>query len=156
MTETGIHITTPSGENVRCDSFEAQLHNFEPDSMECTSLDESYADECGCSEPEAFVPCSLCVGGDEVPFPEQELWGREGRWAYFLEPNCGVLSRQALLYPGKSKQYRGSRILAHLCGCKPCAKNQYTLCTGGDIMSNPYQVLQVKFGAVENSFPEEF
>ena len=44
MTKTSTIITTPSGERVQCESFEAQLHNFESSSIECTSLGESYAD----------------------------------------------------------------------------------------------------------------
>jgi hypothetical protein len=126
MTETDTLITTPSGENVWCDSFEAQLHNLKSGSIECASLDESYADACGCSEPESFVPCSLCVGGDKVPFPEEELKGLVGTWTYILEPNCGALARQALLVHENSLHCRGFRALAQLCRCKPRAENQCT------------------------------
>ena len=156
MTEAGTLITTPSGENVRCDSFEAQLHNFKSNSIECTSLDESYADGCGCAET---VPCSLCVGGDEVPFPEQELKGLEledGGTADLLEHTCGALSKAALNQPDNSQACIQARRLAHLCGCKPRAENTCTLCAGGDIMSNPFQELQVYFGAVGSIMPEKF
>jgi hypothetical protein len=50
MTETMKRITNPSGELVLCRDFEIQLHNFKSSSIECTSLDISYSDECGCSE----------------------------------------------------------------------------------------------------------
>ena len=141
-------ITTPNGENVRCASFEAQLHNFKSDSMECTSLDESYADECGCSEPEAFVPCSLCVGGDDVPFPEKEIQGFSDA-AYLLEANCGKIARLALLSHENSRTCRRYRGLAQLCGCKPRAENTCTLCKGGETMSNPFQKVLYTFGALE-------
>jgi hypothetical protein len=155
-TATGTMVTTPSGEHVSCESFEARLHNFQSNSIECTSLDESYADQCGCSEPEAFVPCSLCVGGDEVPDPEKVIQSLDlegaGYLGYFDPFTCGGLSSLALRTSETSLQCIYWRRMAHLCGCQPRAENICTLCAGGDTMRNPSQRVQFTFGAIKDSF----
>jgi len=155
VTATGTFITTPDGERVQCESFEAQLHNFESNSIECTSLNDSYADECACSEPEVFVPCSICVGGDEVAFPEKELKGFEG-FPFLLEPDCGKFSELTLLSPENSQECRRNRGMAQFCGCKPRAENTCTICKGGDAMSNPFQEVLFTFGAINDIYPKEF
>ena len=142
LAATGTLITTPGGENVRCELVEAQLHDFKSSSIECTSLDESYADECGCSEPETSVPGSLCVGGEDVPFPKKEIKDFYDA-AYLLEANCGKVSTLALLLHENSLTCRRTRGLAQLCGCKPRAENTCTLCRSGDTMSNPFQIRMV-------------
>ena len=161
MTETGTMITTPSGESVSCESFEAQLHNFESSSINCTSLndtslDESYADQCGCSESEAFIPCTLCGEGEEVPFPDKEITGTEGVGLDFVEPTCGALASVALIVRENSQDCRWARTLAQLCDCKPRDENICTICGGGDIMSNPFQDVVFAFGPINSMYPEVF
>ena len=75
----------PSGEHVLCESLEAQLHNFQSNSIECISLDESYADQCGCSEAEALALCSLCVGEDAVPDLEKMIQSLDLEGALYLD-----------------------------------------------------------------------
>ena len=150
-------ITTPSGESVSCESFEAQLHNFESSSINCTRLhDETYADQCGCSEAEAFVPCSLCVGGEAVPFPEKEITGIEGVGLGYDNPTCGVIASGALVVHENSQGCKWTRTLAKLCGCKPRSENTCTICGGGDIMTNPFQEVVFTFGATNDIYPEDF
>ena len=156
VTKTGTVITTPSGERVQCESFEAQLHNFESSSIECTSLDESYADQCGCSESEAFIPCTLCGEGEEVPFPDKEITGTEGVGLDFVEPTCGALASVALIVRENSQDCRWARTLAQLCDCKPRDENICTICGGGDIMSNPFQDVVFAFGPINSMYPEVF
>ena len=161
MKDTGKTVTTPSGERVSCESFEAQLHNVESSSIECTSLndtslDESYADQCGCSESEAFIPCTLCGEGEEVPFPDKEITGTEGVGLDFVEPTCGALASVALIVRENSQDCRWARTLAQLCDCKPRDENICTICGGGDIMSNPFQDVVFAFGPINSMYPEVF
>jgi hypothetical protein len=116
VTKTGTVITTPNGERVQCESFEAQLHSFESSSIECTSLDdESYADQCGCSdESESFVPCSLCPGGEAVPFPEKMMNGLQGIGLAFIEQTCGSLANTALESHENSQECRWIRLASKL------------------------------------------
>ena len=156
MKETSKIITTPSGERVSCKSFEAQLHNFTSTSMNCTSLDESYADQCGCPESEAFVPCSLCGEGEVVPFPEKEISGAEGVGLGFVNPTCGTIASLALIVRENSQDCRWARTLAQLCECKPRAENTCTICGGGDTMAKPFQDVIFAFGPINNMYPEVF
>jgi hypothetical protein len=157
VTETGTMITTPSGESISCESFEAQLHNFESSSINCTRLDdETYADKCGCSEAEAFVPCSLCVGGEAVPFPEKEITGIEGDDGDYVSQTCGTAANIAVVIPESSQECKWVRLASKLCGCKPRSENTCTLCGGGDIMTNPFQEVVFTFGATNDIYPEDF
>jgi hypothetical protein len=158
VTKASKNITTPSGERVSCKSFEAQLHNFESSSINCTSLndtslDESYAEQCGCLEAEAFVPCSLCVGGEAVPFPEKET---AGLIDFGANSACGSTASAAILFHENSQGCKWVRLSSKLCGCKPRSENTCTLCGGGDIMSNPFQEVVFTFGATNDIYPEDF
>jgi hypothetical protein len=96
------------------------------------------------------------VGGEAVLRPEKELKGLLDFGDDLLEPNCGKFSSLTLLAHENSQICRRNRGLAHLCGCKPRVENQCTLCVGGATMSNPFEVLEFKFGAVDTIYPEGF
>jgi hypothetical protein len=156
MTEKAINVTNPSGQHISCQSFEAQLHNFKSSSIECTSLDESYSDQCGCLEAEAFVPCSLCAGGEETPFPEKKIKGIDGFGFDYFEHTCGTISKVIVSVHKNSEKCRLASVFAQLCGCKPHVENACTICGGGDVMSNPFQEAIFNFGTSNSIYPEDF
>ena len=157
ITDTNKRITTPSGEDVSCESFEAQLHNFESSSFECTSLDDdSYANFCGCSESEAFVPCTLCVGGETVPKPEKVIKGLDVLGLGFLKQTCDAMQGVALLVHEKTPSCKFARTMAQLCDCNPREENTCTICGSGADMTNPFKEVVFVFGPINNIYPEVF
>ena len=157
ITDTNKRITTPSGEDVSCESFEAQLHNVESSSFECTSLDDdSYANFCGCSESEAFVPCTLCVGGETVPKPEKVIKGLDVLGLGFLKQTCDAMQGVALLVHEKTPSCKFARTMAQLCDCNPREENTCTICGSGADMTNPFKEVVFVFGPINNIYPEVF
>ena len=112
-------------------------------------------DQCGCSESETFIPCSLCAGGEETALPEKKIIGIAGLGFNYLEHTCGAVSRVALSITENSQLCRLARQSTQLCGCKSPVENACAICGGGDRMSNPFQDIVFNFDAISNIYPAD-
>ena len=141
------------GIRIRCESFLHQLHSFDRDSEECQSLDDSHREACECTEPEEFVPCTLCPGGEAVPYPDKIIVGMEGLGFDQLEPTCGVLDQASAGLSEKDPACPTARVIAKMCGCN-VPENACAICEPGKSLSNPLHEYEWAFGTITDSFPQ--
>lgn len=145
-------IITPTGEDLSCQIFEAQLRRIDANSTECTSLDATYSDQCKCEEVRDVIPCKLCPLGEDVPFPDKYISGIDGNGFDYLEHTCGTIATTILAVDESTEICKSARILSHLCGCKPATKTVCTICGDGQAMGNPLHKLRFNYGAQQRAY----
>jgi len=141
------------GVRIICDHFDTQLHRFDRNSTECQSLDENYAETCGCTQEEELVPCTLCPAGESVPYPDKEIVGMEGLGFDYIKPTCGTFEKVVLVLDEKEPTCTSARLLAKVCGCA-VPETGCSICQAGDSLSNPFGQYQWAFGTVTTTLPE--
>lgn len=141
-------IRTPSKEEVSCRTFEAQMRSLESSNSQCLSLDPIYAEQCGCTEVEEFIPCTLCPHGEAVPYPDKYIYGLENIGIDFLgDYTCRAIEDLIRSLHETSQTCTSGRLVSKACGCKPVSDNACSFCGAGNTMNNPYKEVVFNFGS---------